>query len=456
MTDVDVVVIGLGPGGETLAGRLAQAGLDVVGVEARLVGGECPYWACVPTKMMVRAADALAHARQVRELAGSAQVHPDWAPVAARIRQDATDDWNDAVAVERLQGQGVKVVHGRGRITAPGEVAVTMDGGEQRFRTRRAIVLNPGTDPAVPPVDGLAGTPHWTNRDAVEATVVPDSLVVLGGGPVGCEFAQVFARFGAGVTVIEMAPRLLPGDEPEAGALLAEVFQREGITVRAGVTIKRVAHDNGAFTLDVDGETITGTRLLVAAGRRTDLAALGVGAVGIDEGGKGIAVDERMRAAEGVWAIGDVTGKGAFTHTSMYQARIAAADILGEQVEPADYRAMPRVTFTDPEIGAVGLTESAARDANLSVRAGIAQLPASARGWIHKIGNDGFVKLVEDTSRGVLVGATSAGPTGGEVLGALAVAVHAEVPTRRLREMIYAYPTFHRAIEDALENLNGG
>ena len=454
MTDVDVVVIGLGPGGEALASRLAEAGLAVAGVEARLVGGECPYWACVPTKMMIRAADALAHARQVGELAGTAQVQPDWAPVAARIRQDATDDWDDEVAVQRLQGKGATVLHGHGRITAPGEVTVTTaDGGTEVLRARRAIVLNPGTEPSLPPVDGLAGTPYWTNRDAVAVTAVPESLAVLGGGPVGCEFAQVFARFGAAVTVLEVAQRLLPGDEPEAGALLAEVFEREGMTVRAGAAVKRVAHDGSAFNLDVDGETVTAAQLLVAAGRRTDLAKLGVGAVGLDEGARGITVDERMRAADGVWVIGDVTGLGAFTHTSMYQARIAASDILGEPVEDADYRAMPRVTFTDPEIGAVGLTEAAAREAGRRVRVGVAQLPSSARGWIHKVGNDGFVKLVEDADRGVLVGATSAGPMGGEVLGALAVAVHASVPTETLRQMIFAYPTFHRAIEDALADL---
>ena len=461
MREVDVVVIGLGPGGEDVAGRLAEAGIDVVGVEARLVGGECPYYACVPTKMMIRAADSLAQARQVRELAGSARVEADWGPVAARVRDEATDDWDDTVAVRRLEGKGATVVHGRGRITAPGEVTVTTADGEQVFRARRGIVLNPGTEPAVPPVDGLAGTPFWTNREAVATRVVPESLVVFGGGPVGCEFAQVFSRFGSSVTIVQAADRLLPADEPESGDLVAAVFEREGITVRLGASARRVSHDGTAFSVslgDATVATVTAAQVLVAAGRRTDLAALGVAAVGIDDSGRGITVDERLRAADGVWVIGDVTGRGAFTHTSMYQARIAAADILGAtsatDAEVADYRAMPRVTFTDPEIGSVGLTEAAARSTGLTVRVGTATVASSTRGFIHKVGNDGFVKLVEDADRGVLVGATSAGPVGGEVLGALALAVHAEVPTATLRRMIYAYPTFHRTIESALADLS--
>ena len=202
-----------------------------------------------------------------------------------------------------------------------------------------------------------------------------------------------------------------------------------------------------------DGTVLTGERLLIATGRRTDLAALGVGGYGLDETARSIATDEHVRAAPGLWAVGDVTGKGAFTHVAMYQAGIAVADILGQDRPGADYRALPRVTFTDPEIGSVGLTETQARGQGLTVRTGITRLPASARGWIHKAGNDGFIKLIEDTGRGVLVGATSAGPAGGEVLGALVVAIHGQVPVSRLKDMIYAYPTFHRAIEDALRDL---
>jgi pyruvate/2-oxoglutarate dehydrogenase complex dihydrolipoamide dehydrogenase (E3) component len=453
--NVDVVVIGMGPGGEDAAARLAKAGLTVVGVEARLVGGECPYYACVPTKMMIRASDVLGEARRVGELAGSAQVHADWAPVAARIRTEATDNWDDAVAVERFEKTGGRLIRGRATLTAPGEVTVSTSAGERVFHAARGIVLNPGTEPAIPPIDGLAGAPYWTNRDAVAVQHVPESLIVLGGGAVACEFAQVFARFGASVTVLEAQSRLLSGDEPEAGELLARTFAAEGIDIRVGVSATHVGHEDGQFTVRLKGgEVLASQRLLVATGRRTDLAALGVGAVGLDEQARTIEVDERMRAAEAVWAIGDVTGKGAFTHMSIYQAPIAAADILGNSGETADYRAVPRVTFTDPEVGAVGLTEAAARQRGLRVRTGLAHIPSTTRGWIHKIGNDGLIKLVEDIDRGILVGATSAGPAGGEVLGALVVAVHAEVPTERLRQMIYAYPTFHRAIEDALRDLS--
>ncbi|MFN2477845.1 MAG: NAD(P)/FAD-dependent oxidoreductase [Pseudonocardiaceae bacterium] len=453
--DVDVVVIGMGPGGEDAATRLATAGLTVVAVESRLVGGECPYYACVPTKMMIRAADALGEARRVDELAGSAQVHADWAPVAARIRTEATDDWDDTVAVERFEKTGGRLVRGRATLTAPGEVTVSTSTGERVFRAARGIVLNPGTEPAMPPIDGLADTPYWTNREVVAVTEVPESLIVLGGGPVGCEFAQVFARFGAHVTVLEAQSQLLPGDEPEAGELLTGSFTAEGIDVRAGVSAAQVGYHNGQFTVALQGgDVLTAQQLLVATGRRTDLVALGVGAAGLDDQARTIEVDERMRAADRLWAIGDVTGMGAFTHISMYQGRIAAADILGRDGETADYRAVPRVTFTDPEVGAVGLTEATARRDGLHVRTGLVRLPATARGWIHKTGNDGFIKLVEDADRGILVGATSVGPTGGEVLAALAVAVHAKVPTAQLRQMIYAYPTFHRAIEDALRELH--
>jgi pyruvate/2-oxoglutarate dehydrogenase complex dihydrolipoamide dehydrogenase (E3) component len=447
---VDVVVIGMGPGGEDAAERLAEAGLSVAGVEARLVGGECPYWGCVPSKMMIRAADLLAEGRRIPGMAGSSQVHPDWAPVAARIRAEATDDWDDKVAVDRFTGKGGTFFRGHGVITAPGEVTV----GDHVLRSRRGIIINTGTEPVIPPIPGLAGTPFWTNREAIEATAVPASLLVLGGGAIGAELSQVFARFGARVTVVEGADRLLALEEPEAGALIGEVFRREAIDVHTAARATGVSYGDAGFTLTLaNGAEVTGDELLVATGRRANLASVGVGVLGIDEEARAIPVDDHLRAAPGVWAIGDITGHGAFTHMSMYQANIVVADILGQEISPAEYHAVPRVTFTDPEIGAVGLTEAQAKERGMTVRVGSTQIPSSTRGWIHKAGNDGFIKLVEDAERGILVGATSAGPWGGEVLGALSVAVHARVPVRRLREMIYAYPTFHRAIEAAVHDL---
>jgi pyruvate/2-oxoglutarate dehydrogenase complex dihydrolipoamide dehydrogenase (E3) component len=449
----DVVVIGLGPGGEYAAGTLAEAGLHVTGVESRLVGGECPYFGCVPSKMMIRAANLIAETRRVPGLAGTSEVTPDWAPVARRIRDEATDDWNDQVAADRFTGKGGHLARGRGKITAPGQVTVTGAEGSRVFQARKGIVINVGTDPAIPPVDGLNGTPFWTNREIVQTERVPESLIVLGGGAIGAELAQVFARFGTAVTVIEARPRLVPFSEPEASELIERIFKSEGITVRTGASAERVSHDGRRFTVHLGHETYTAERLLVSTGRRTDLNALGVAAAGLDPTSRVIATDGSMRAADGVWAIGDVTGQGAFTHMSMYQAAIAVRDILGQNGEPADYRAVPRVTFTDPEIGSVGLTEERARSAGLRVSTGVTQIPSSARGWIHKAGNDGFIKVVADASRSVLVGASSAGPCGGEVLSALAVAVRAEVPLATLRNMPYAYPTFYRAIEDALATL---
>ncbi len=449
----DVVVLGLGPGGEYVAGTLAEAGLHVTGVESRLVGGECPYYGCVPTKMMIRAANLIAETRRVPGIAGTSAVTPDWSPVARRIREEATDDWNDKVAADRFTGKGGHLVRGRGKITGAGQVAVASPEGTRVFQARTGIVINTGTDPAIPPLEGLADTPYWTNREIVRAEQVPESLIVLGGGAIGAELAQVFARFGTSVTMVEALPRLVSFEEPEASELIERIFTAEGITVCTNAPAERISHNGTHFSVHLGMSTHTAERLLVSTGRRTDLAALGADAVGLDPAAKTIPTDGWMRAADGVWAIGDVTGKGAFTHMSMYQADIAVRDILGQGGEPADYRAVPRVTFTDPEIGSVGLTEEEARAAGLPVRAGTAQVPYSARGWIHKAGNDGFIKVIEDADRSVLVGASSAGPVGGEVLSALQVAIRAEVPVATLRNMPYAYPTFHRAIEDALKNL---
>lgn len=447
---VDAVVIGMGVGGESVAGQLADAGLSVVGIESKLVGGECPYWGCIPSKMMIRAADMLAEARRIDGMAGHADVVPDWTPVADRIRDEATTDWDDRIAVERFTGKGGRFIRGRGRLTGPGTVEV--DG--ETLEARRAVVIATGTEPAVPPIDGLADTPYWTNREAIEAKTLPESMIVLGGGAIGLELAQAFSRFGVDVSVVEAMDRLLPPEEPESSQLITDAFAGDGIAVRTSARAEAVRHDGEKFTVTLSGgDELTAERLLVSVGRRADLSKLGLDSVGLDSDARALAVDEQMRAAQGIWGVGDVTGHGAFTHVATYQADIAARDILGHPGPPADYRALPRVTFTDPEVGSVGMSEANAREAGINVALGVAQVPSSARGWIHKAGNEGLIKLVADVDRGVLVGATSAGPTGGEVLSALAVAVHAQVPVETLRHMIYAYPTFHRGIEDALRDL---
>lgn len=448
---VDAIVIGMGPGGEQLAGSLATAGLNVVGVDQRLVGGECPYFACIPTKMMVRGSDLLAEARRVDGMSGSAAVTPDWTPVAQRISTEATDDWDDRVAVERFERKGGHFVRGTGRFEGPNRVAV----GDRVFTARKAVVINTGTEPFIPPVNGLDDVPYWTNRDVARLTHAPESIVIFGGGPVACELAQVLSRFGSRVTIVNMGMRLLSREEPESSRLVQEVFAREGIEVHTGVSADSVRESRGVIEVTLtDGAVVEGARLLVAVGRRTNLASLELQNAHLDPHAGVIMVDEHLRTATpGVWAVGDITGHGAFTHMSLYQADIACNDILGIDAPGADYRAVPRVTFTDPEVGSVGLTEAEARDRQISVRTGIADISKTARGWIHKVGNEGIIKLVEDTDRGVLVGATSVGPCGGEVLSMLMVAVHAEVPVSRLCTMITAYPTWHRGLEDALRDL---
>jgi pyruvate/2-oxoglutarate dehydrogenase complex dihydrolipoamide dehydrogenase (E3) component len=443
----DVVVLGLGPGGEATATELARAGLSVVGVDERLVGGECPYFGCIPSKMVIRAADALAEGRRIDGLAGTADVRADWAPVHARIRDEATDDWDDAVAVKRLEDAGVRFVRGHGTMTGPGVVEV----GGETFEASRGVVLNTGTRPATPPIDGLADTPFWTNREVLRIETLPGSLAVVGGGPIGAELAQALARFGVRVTVLEVGPRILGPVEPEAGALVGDVFGREGIQVLADVTISKVSYAEGQFTVAVDDQELTFDKVLVAAGRTPNLDDIGLETVGLDPSARKVDVDERMRVGDRLWAIGDIVGHGAFTHMSMYHSAIAVASILGKDGPTADYRAVPHVTFTDPEVGGVGMTERQARDAGINVRVGLTDLAASTRGWIAKA--EGLIKLVEDADKGVLVGANVVGPAGGEILGMLTTAVHAEVPTAKLRTMIYAYPTLHRALETALADL---
>ena len=444
-----MVVVGLGPGGEAAATELAKAGLSVVGVDERLVGGECPYFGCIPSKMVIRAANLLADGRRIDGRAGTADVRADWAPVHARIRDEATDDWDDTVAVKRLEDAGVRFVRGHGRLTGPRTVEV--DG--ETFEAASGVVLNTGTRPATPPIDGLADTPFWTNRDVLRIDTLPVHAgrhrrrpdrrrAGPGPGPVR----------GAGDRDRGRSAPAGPGGARGRRPRRRRVRRARASRCSTAPRISRVSYDDGQFTVAVDGQELTFEKLLVAAGRTPNLDDVGLDTVGLDPSARSIEVDDRMRAGDGLWAIGDIVGHGAFTHLSMYQSAIAVASILGKDGPAADYRAVPHVTFTDPEVGGVGMTEKQARDAGLTVRVGTTDLSASTRGWIAQA--EGLIKLVEDADRGVLVGATVAGPAGGEILGMLVTAVHAEVPTATLRTMIYAYPTLHRALETALADLS--
>lgn len=445
LQECDVVVVGLGPGGEHAATELAKTGLDVVAIDERLVGGECPYYGCVPTKMMIAAANALREGGRIDQLAGAARIEASWAPVARRIREEATDDWDDAVAVKRLEASGASFVRGRGVISAVGQVRVE----GTTYAARKGIVLNTGTSPAAPPIDGLDQVEFWTNRDVVQLTELPASIIVIGGGPIGCEMAQVLAEFGVHVTVVEVADRLVAVEEPEASEILEKAFTDLGMEVITGAKIERVSHDDEGFDVRLEGRSLRAERLLVAAGRRNNISDIGLEHVGLDPSARVLEPDERMRVASGVWAIGDITGKGAFTHVSMYQADVVIRDLLGQDGPWADYRAVGRVTFTMPEIGSVGLSEAAARKQGLEVKVATGDL--GTRGWV--AAEPGMVKLVADVERGIVVGGCAVGPSGGEVLSMIATAVHAEVPIATLAEMHFAYPTYHRSLQPVLREL---
>ena len=447
----DVIVIGMGPGGESVGGQLGEAGLNVIGIEANLVGGECPYYGCIPSKMMIRAANTLAEVGHVEGLAGSATATPDWAPVAQRIREQATANWDDQIAVDRFVGKGGTFVRGRGVITAPKTVQV----GDDTYVASKGIVIATGTQALVPPIPGLEGTPFWTNKEIVQVEELPASMIVLGGGVIGLELGQALSRFGVKVSVVEGQERLLSNFEPEVGDALKETLTNGGIDIHVGQFAESVSHDdsNGFTVTLADGTEVSGEELLVAVGRKTFLKELGIANLGLDEDSRFMSIDENTQVQDGLWAVGDIAGRGHYTHLALKQADVTVGQILGTEATPVNYDAMAAAVFTDPEIGVVGKTEAEAREAGINVKTAFKPVAHTARGWMHMNGNDGFYKLVVDADKDILIGATSVGPHGGEVLGMLALAVHAEIPIATLRSMTYAYPTFYKGVEDTLNDL---
>ncbi len=442
---VDVIVLGVGTCGEDLSLQLLDAGLDVVGIEAALVGGTCPFYGCLPSKMMVRGANLLKEADRVNGMSGQARTSSDWNQTAGRVRQ-LTGGWNDAGAVERYEKRGGRLIHGKGKLTGPRTVTV----GDKSFTARKGVVVATGAKPVIPPVPGLDKVKYWTTDDIIEADSLPESIVILGGGGAGCELGQVLARFGVRVTIVVRGDRLLRVEEPEASEIVEKAFADDGIKVHKGVKIKEVELRGSSIITRLDGGVeLSSERLVLATGRKPDLTNLGLESAGLDSSAKFIEVDERMRAADGVWAMGDVTGKAMLTHVALYQSAIIAADILGKVHPPAEYHSVPQVTFTDPEVGSVGLTESAAREAGFDVAVVTKQIAATFRGMLHGI-SGGVIKLIADRRTGTLVGATAVGPPGGEILGLLTLAVHARIPISKLRSMIYSFPTFTGGIGEAI------
>ena len=446
--EFDVVVVGAGPPGENAAGRCADGGLSVAIVEERLVGGECSYYGCVPSKTLIRPGDVIAAARRAPGAAQAVTGTID-AEAAFAQRDYMTSDWNDTGALSWLQTEGIELVRGTGRLS--GERAVEVDGPDGTTRgltARRAVVMACGTTPAVPPIEGLGEARYWTNRDATAAKEVPRRFLVLGGGPIGIELAQAFRRLGSEeVTVIEGSPRVLARDEPFAGEEVVRAFEAEGITVLTGIHVTAVRREgDGPVTAVLeDHRELTGDEILVAVGRRPNTGDVGVETVGL-EPGKFLPVDGRMRVegVEGGWlyAVGDVNGVALLTHMGKYQGRLCGDVILGKDTrDVADSVAVPRVTFTDPQVAGVGLTEQQARERGIDVRVVTTGTGDVAGAYVQ--GNDikGTSQIVVDERRNVVVGATFTGPGVQELLHSATIAIVGEVPLERLWHAVPAFPT---------------
>ncbi len=443
--DVDVVVLGMGPGGEVAALRLLAAGKRVAVIERELIGGECAYWACIPSKTLLRPPEVRSEATRA---AGVTSPELDW-PDTAAYRDYMTRHLDDRAQVRSYEDLGARVVRGTGRLAGPGQVEV--DG--QRIAAEH-VILATGSDPVRPPIPGLNEVEVWTNREATQLRTVPRRALVVGGGPVGIELGQLLVRFGCEVTLVQLAARLIDREDPRVGELINQALADEGIDVRVGRQVTVVAKRNGATLVELDdGATIETDVIVLGAGRSPRVHDLGLDSVGVEPNKRGVPVDGRCQAAPGLWAIGDVTGVALFTHVAKYQARVAADNIVGRD-RRASYRGIPRVVFSDPEIAAVGLSEAQARNEGHEVATTTVRLPeAIARPWTYEREPRGELGLVADRQRRVLLGAWAVAPLAGEWIHQAALAIRAEVPIDILLDAVAQYPTYSEAYLAGLEQL---
>ena len=439
----NVVVLGAGATGEAFVAALRRldAETQITVVEHELVGGECSYWACIPSKTLLRPLEVIARAR----------LAPGAAEAIGAVDSAKVFWWRDQVAgkddtsqAEWLGKQGAELVRGTGIVSEPGLVTV----GDREL-AYDALLVATGSIPLVPPVEGLAEVPHWGSREATSASAVPQSLAVVGGGAVGCELAQCYARLGSRVTLVQGGDRLLPRMDPEATSILAETLAEEGVELRFGAEATRVEGGGGEpFRLELEGqEPVEAERLLVATGRKPNVEGFGLERLALTIEKRGIAVDERLSAADGVWAAGDVTGVAPFTHVGKYQGRIAAANVAGQKVE-ADYRAIPACIFTDPQVASAGDTSGRG-----AVTASWPLESVSRTSTFQRPKRPGLVKLYADPERRVLVGATAVGPEAGEWIGQLTLAIRAVVPVDVLRDTIQPFPSFSEGVYFAARDL---